>query len=202
MYCRNCGKQIADNAEFCPYCGRYVTGFDEERGRKSAPAENAGNAGGSSGWSTGPRTGENPDGNNGWSTGPRTGDNPCRNAGMNYGWGNGPDSRREYYRIRETEGFASASLTCGILSLILGVFFVPEILAIVFGVIAQRVISKNPAKFRDSKTAIAGIILGVIGTILTVIFYVYLFTNYSSEIREALQQYFAGSSTAMFFSRG
>ncbi|MGI6118741.1 MAG: DUF4190 domain-containing protein [Bilifractor sp.] len=186
MYCRNCGKQIADNAEFCPYCGRYVTGFDEERGRKSAPAENAGNAGGSFGWSAGPRTG----------------DNPCRNAGMNYGWGNGPDFRREYYRIRETEGFASASLTCGILSLILGVFFVPEILAIVFGVIAQRVISKNPAKFRDSKTAIAGIILGVIGTILTVIFYVYLFTNYSSEIREALQQYFAGSSAAMFFPRG
>jgi uncharacterized membrane protein YccC len=32
MYCRNCGAKIADNAEFCPVCGRYVTGLDRERG--------------------------------------------------------------------------------------------------------------------------------------------------------------------------
>ena len=32
MYCRNCGAKIADDAEFCPVCGRYVTGLDRERG--------------------------------------------------------------------------------------------------------------------------------------------------------------------------
>lgn len=26
MYCRKCGKQVDDNANFCPYCGENLTG--------------------------------------------------------------------------------------------------------------------------------------------------------------------------------
>lgn len=35
MFCRNCGAKIDDDAEFCPNCGRYVTGLDRERGAES-----------------------------------------------------------------------------------------------------------------------------------------------------------------------
>ena len=27
MFCEKCGKEIADNATFCPYCGQQLNGY-------------------------------------------------------------------------------------------------------------------------------------------------------------------------------
>ncbi len=42
MYCRQCGRQIADGANFCPYCGFYqktatASSYDDAQRRYSAP---------------------------------------------------------------------------------------------------------------------------------------------------------------------
>ena len=29
MFCKNCGKELNDNAKFCPHCGVKVTGEDQ-----------------------------------------------------------------------------------------------------------------------------------------------------------------------------
>lgn len=40
MYCMNCGRQIPENADFCPYCGldrRNVYAYNEEKPPRKSP---------------------------------------------------------------------------------------------------------------------------------------------------------------------
>lgn len=64
-----------------------------------------------------------------------------------------------------TDGFATASLVLGILSVLLPIF-VFGILAIVFGGISLNRIDKNPDKYKGKGLAIAGYICGLIGFII------------------------------------
>jgi len=71
-----------------------------------------------------------------------------------------------------TEGFAIASLACGIGAF----FFVPivgSILAIVFGSIARRHIAEDP-NLQGAEMARAGTIIGWIGLVVAVLFIVFL----------------------------
>lgn len=71
-----------------------------------------------------------------------------------------------------TEGFAIASLACGI-----GAFFVipvvGSILAIAFGSIARRRIAEDP-NLQGAEMARAGIIIGWVGLVLLVLFIIFL----------------------------
>jgi len=71
-----------------------------------------------------------------------------------------------------TEGFAIASLACGI-----GAFFivpvVGSILAIVFGSVARRRIAEDP-RLQGAEMARAGIIIGWIGLVVAVLSIVFL----------------------------
>jgi len=70
-------------------------------------------------------------------------------------------------RIKQKNGFATASLVCGIL----GCLFAPlSILAIIFGAIGMG--RKDKSK---RGIAIAGFVLGVVGVIAWVIFYAWFF---------------------------
>lgn len=62
-----------------------------------------------------------------------------------------------------TDGFAIASLVCGILGFLTGITAIP---AIVFGIISLSNIEKNPQYLRGRGMAIAGIILGGIVVLL------------------------------------
>ena len=71
-----------------------------------------------------------------------------------------------------TEGFAIASLACGIGAF----FFVPvvgSILAIIFGSVARRRIAEDP-NLQGADMARAGIIIGWIGLVLLVLFIIFL----------------------------
>ena len=77
-------------------------------------------------------------------------------------------------QTRETSGKATASLVLGILAVVLFVVwasFVFGPLAIVFGVTARNEIKANPAKGGDGM-ATAGIICGIAGMALTLVFLV------------------------------
>lgn len=71
-----------------------------------------------------------------------------------------------------TEGFAIASLACGIGAF----FFIPivgSILAIVFGAVARRRIAEDPT-LQGTDMARAGIIIGWIGVVVAVLFITFL----------------------------
>ena len=67
-----------------------------------------------------------------------------------------------------TPGMAIASLVLGLVSLLCCQFVIPAVLAIVFGVIAQREYKSNP--YRSGRNmAIAGIVLGAVSLALFVL---------------------------------
>ena len=68
---------------------------------------------------------------------------------------------------KRTEGFAIASLVCGILGFF-GVPIVGSILAIVFGSVARKRITQDPT-LGGTEMARAGIIIGWIGAVLAII---------------------------------
>ncbi len=68
----------------------------------------------------------------------------------------------------KTNSFAIISLIAGIVSLFFSFYFIIAIVAIIFGVLALSQIKKNPAQ-KGKGLAIAGIILGAGGVIITII---------------------------------
>jgi ABC-type spermidine/putrescine transport system permease subunit I len=62
--------------------------------------------------------------------------------------------------IVRTNGLAIASMVMSIASVFLGVFFVPEILGIVFGHIAMSQIKQSRDNQRGSGMAVAGLVIG------------------------------------------
>lgn len=78
-----------------------------------------------------------------------------------------------------TSGFAVTSLVLGIASLtctgFLGIVLAP--LAIVFGVRARRTISASNGWRTGDGLAVAGIVLGVIGIVISVVYLVFVLSN-------------------------
>jgi hypothetical protein len=70
-----------------------------------------------------------------------------------------------------TNGLAIASLVCSFFFWILGV---PSLLAIVFGLVARAQIGKSGGTQKGGGLAMAGIIIGVIGVALTVLWFVFV----------------------------
>jgi hypothetical protein len=78
-----------------------------------------------------------------------------------------------------TSGLAVTSLVLGIASLtcagILGIILAP--LALIFGVRARRMISQSNGWRRGDGMAIAGIVLGLIGIVVSIVYLVFLLRN-------------------------
>lgn len=66
-----------------------------------------------------------------------------------------------------TNGMAVASLVLGIVGIVLCVFFVPWILAIIFGAIGIRQCNADPT-YTGKGMAIAGLVLGLVSAVLIV----------------------------------
>lgn len=84
-------------------------------------------------------------------------------------------------------GFAITSLVCGILSILccyctLGVTVIPAIMAIIFGIVAQK-------KGQSKGLSIAGIITGVIGLLLSLGMILYIVFVGGVAFLESFSQY-------------
>ena len=84
-------------------------------------------------------------------------------------------------------GFAITSLVCGILSILccyctLGVTVIPAIMAIIFGIVAQK-------KGQSKGLSIAGIITGVIGLLLSLGMIIYIVFVGGLTFLESFAQY-------------
>ena len=84
-------------------------------------------------------------------------------------------------------GFAITSLVCGILSILccyctLGVTVIPAIMAIIFGIVAQK-------KGQSKGLSIAGIITGVIGLLLSLGMIIYIVFVGGVAFLESFSQY-------------
>lgn len=146
MYCRNCGAEIPENAAVCPKCGMPVSEGTNADGSAS------GNAGA-----------QNTQQNQSW-----------QNTQQNQNWqnrtyANNYQSNGQYVSGQTLNGYAVASLVLGIVGFFLSLFGTLPILAIVFGAVAKRQISDNPAEYRGDGYAMAGIILGIIALVLTIV---------------------------------
>ena len=85
MFCSRCGKQIADNSMFCPYCGEKI--LASKSGSEKEPSNSSGNnAGGSSGGSSG-YTGSGYNGGSGYASSGYNGGSGYASSGYNGGSG-------------------------------------------------------------------------------------------------------------------
>ena len=118
--------------------------------------------------------------NNGYNNGY----NNYGNQGGNYGY-NGYNNMPP--QPGPGSGFAITSLVCGILSILccyctLGVTVIPAIMAIIFGIVAQK-------KGQSKGLSIAGIITGVIGLLLSLGMIIYIVFVGGITFLESFSQY-------------
>ena len=177
--CKNCGSQMEDEAKFCRVCG---TAAEE-----STDSPNAGYAAGADEYDTqilGQQTGSFY-GQQDYSQ--QTGSSYGQQNYNQQPYGQSPYGQQPYMQPAKpkTCGFSIASLILGIVGIFLGVlgagcwaagalfpavrilailFFLPNILAIVFGIMGIRKASRQG--FSGKGLAIAGLILGIIFLII------------------------------------
>lgn len=187
--CVYCGAELNDNAKACSNCGRILPKEDwpEEKkadddgknqsgngwgGQDSAwDSRNAGSGresrnssgwggqnSGNNGWNT--QNGQNPYGQNPYGQNPY-GQNFCGNV---QGYGNQPPQQQK------TNTFAIVAFVQGILSVFLNsvLFFIPSVMAIVFGCISLSQLKQNPEQ-KGKGMAVAGLVLGIVFLILTIV---------------------------------
>lgn len=77
----------------------------------------------------------------------------------------------------KTNGLATASLIMGILAIIFNLIFIPSILAIVFGMKSRKQIAATGEG--GAGMAMAGLVLGIIGAVLTLVVVVLIFVGAS-----------------------
>lgn len=79
----------------------------------------------------------------------------------------------------KVSGFAIASLVLGIASItcsgLLGIVLAP--LAVVFGVRSRRVIARSGGWRKGDGMAVAGIVLGAIGIVISIIYLIFILRN-------------------------
>ena len=113
---------------------------------------------GNSGWNT--RNGQNPYGQNPY------GQNPYgqNSHGNMQGYANQPPQQQK------TNTFAIVAFVQGILSVFLNsvLFFIPSVMAIVFGCISLSQLKQNPDQ-KGKGMAVAGLVLGIVFLILTIV---------------------------------
>ena len=116
--------------------------------------------------------------NNGYNNYGNQGGMPNGNYGYNGGVPQEP---------KQGSGFAITSLVCGILSILccyctLGATVIPAIMAIIFGIVAQK-------KGQSKGLSIAGIICGVIGLLLSLGMIIYVVFVGGVAFLESFAQY-------------
>lgn len=117
----------------------------------------------SSGWS-----GQN-NGNSGWNT--RNGQNPYgQNPYGQNSYGNMQGYANQPPQQQKTNTFAIVAFVQGILSVFLNsvLFFIPSVMAIVFGCISLSQLKQNPDQ-KGKGMAVAGLVLGIVFLILTIV---------------------------------
>ena len=78
---------------------------------------------------------------------------------------------------RSTNGMAIASLVLGIVGALGCTWFIPSILALVFGYIARRQIRESGGAQAGLGFTTAGIILGWLGVVIGLVFFVFVFSG-------------------------
>lgn len=182
MYCRNCGAKIADDAEFCPVCGRFVTGLDKERGTAGEKKPDS------------PGSGEHPSRN------PEPED--ARQESYDYSDtrstgtpGYSEPLRRTVRAESETNeeaylyGFAIAALALGIIGVFYFYLFVPSCASLIFGVQVLRDCAMHPGRDRNKSFAIIGIVLGAGSIVFGIFFYVVYGAEFADYIRSYISDY-------------
>ncbi|HBB61832.1 MAG TPA: hypothetical protein DCZ61_08605 [Lachnospiraceae bacterium] len=113
---------------------------------------------GNNGWNT--QNSQNPYGQNPYGQNPY-GQNFCGNV---QGYGNQPPQQQK------TNTFAIVAFVQGILSVFLNsvLFFIPSVMAIVFGCISLSQLKQNPEQ-KGKGMAVAGLVLGIVFLILTIV---------------------------------
>ena len=157
------------------------------------------------GWNSGNAQSQNGGWNNGTAQDQNTGWNNQNNWGNGYGW-NGQNSQNSqnagapygqqgYGGVpqngQKTNVFAIVSLVQGILSAFLNLilFFIPSVLAIVFGILGIMQIRQDPNQ-KGKGMAITGLILGAIFLALTVLLFVFsiYLMNHNPEFSQMVQE--------------
>ena len=118
---------------------------------------------GNSGWNT--RNGQNPYGQNPYGQNPYGQNSYGQNShGNMQGYGNQPPQQQK------TNTFAIVAFVQGILSVFLNsvLFFIPSVMAIVFGCISLSQLKQNPDQ-KGKGMAVAGLVLGIVFLILTIV---------------------------------
>ncbi|MBO6260364.1 MAG: DUF4190 domain-containing protein [Lachnospiraceae bacterium] len=100
----------------------------------------------------------------------------------NYGYNGGMPQEP-----KQSSGFAITSLVCGIVSIVccyctMGITIIPAIMAIIFGVVAQK-------KGQSKGLSIAGIICGIVGLLLSAGMLIYIIFVGGVTFLEAFSQY-------------
>jgi hypothetical protein len=89
-------------------------------------------------------------------------------------------------------GMSVAALVLGIVGIVLdcGAFFIPSLLAIIFGAVSKKQIEQSIGRQRGKEFANAGLIMGIIGVAICVLFWLFILVfmtsvfstvNYSSN---------------------
>jgi len=109
-------------------------------------------------------------------------------------YGAAPHGQPSPYGRPATSGKATASLILGIVSLCAGFLF--GIPAVILGVLARRDIKRSEGRLSGDGLAIGGIVTGIIGTLLSLVFVGLLIAGLaiSSSVSDACDQ--LGSSTS------
>ncbi|MCI2131987.1 MAG: DUF4190 domain-containing protein [Eubacterium sp.] len=118
---------------------------------------------GNSGWNT--RNGQNPYGQNPYGQNPYGQNSYGQNShGNMQGYANQPPQQQK------TNTFAIVAFVQGILSVFLNsvLFFIPSVMAIVFGCISLSQLKQNPDQ-KGKGMAVAGLVLGIVFLILTIV---------------------------------
>ena len=184
--CVYCGAELNDDAKACSNCGRILpreewpeekktddSGKNQDSRNGQDSAWNSRNNDCNNGWggrdndsteTWSGRGGQN-SGNSAWenqnSWNTKNGQNP---GGNTQGYGNQPPLQQK------TNTFAIVALVQGILSVFLNsvLFFIPSVMAIVFGCISLSQLKQNPDQ-KGKGMAVAGLVLGIVFLILTIV---------------------------------
>ena len=92
---------------------------------------------------------------------------PPYRAAPQYGYTYGPAPV-----ITRTNGLAIASMVLSITSVFLGIFFVPQILGIVFGHVSMAQIRRSQGTEQGAGMAIAGLVVGYVMLVLWIVIWI------------------------------
>ncbi len=108
-------------------------------------------------------------------------DNPWQNRQQNDPWQNRQQNdpwqqnrynngwQNQQYQQPVVNGMGVAAFVCGLISIFLGAIFIPQILAVIFGIIGMVQIKNAPQKYSNKWMPIAGLIIGAAFLVLYIV---------------------------------